>query len=464
MSTKRLSPGSTLLLTFIFLALFTTLAIAFHTATNMSFQQANSLASLQRAQLAAESGLAHILMTLRTISVSGSDTGAEYLADCANHLAAAMDGKPNLGDETIEGDYDANGIIERVRVPRIAVRDTGDSYDAQIVALNDDNLAITVHGRSGRSVRTLYIELDASNRRNAVFDYGVASRSKIVMTGNARILSASDDDPHWADILSATYTDPEAVKLTGNPTIEGDISTCDPASHVSVTGNPDIGGETNWEAIQAHIHTGIGDVEFPEVDPTVFEPFATNIVNSSTGTSGNKVFENIRIAAGTNPTFSGNITIRGVVFIEAPNRVQFTGNLNFTGVIVTEDAGEDVYDTNTIRFTGNMSSQGVEDLPDTPQFAELREMPGSMLLAPGFGVHFTGNFGTVNGAMAADRFVMTGNSGGTVHGPIICYSDSDFTMTGNAHFTIDRSRYQGDPPGFAQTSTMVPAPDTYREL
>ncbi len=295
-----------------------------------------------------------------------------------------------------------------------------------------------------------------------LFDYGIASRGRIIMTGNARVLGVND--PHEADILSATYSTPEAVRLTGNPTIDGDVSTCSPFSYVSITGNPDIGGHTDWDVIQDHIHTGIGDVAFPEIDPTVFEPFATNLVDSSTNTNGNRTFENIRIAAGTNPTFSGNTTIRGVVFIEAPNEVRFTGNLDFTGVIVTEDAGEDAYDDNTIRFTGNMTSAGVEDLPDTPQFADLREMPGSMLLAPGFGVHFTGNFGTVNGALAADQFMMTGNSGGIVRGPIICYSDSDFTLTGNAHFSIDRSHYESEPPGFAQSSTMAPAPDTYREL
>ncbi|MFW6155337.1 MAG: hypothetical protein ACOC95_08980 [Planctomycetota bacterium] len=456
MSMQRLATGSALLLTFIFLALFTTLAGAFHAATSMAFQQANSMAGMQRAHLAAESGLAHVLTTLRDVSVAGSQTGEEYLVDCANHLADAMDGTANVDNGEIT--YDGT----TVRVPRIAVRDTGDAYDAQVVALNDDNLAITVHGYSGRAARTLYIELATRNRRSAVFDYGIASRSKIVMTGNARVTGVND--PHEADILSATYSDPEAVRLTGNPTIDGDISTCNPLSHVSVTGNPRIGGETNWTAIQDHIHTGIGDVEFPEVDPTVFEPFATTIVDGSTRTGGNRTFENIRIAAGTNPTFSGNITIRGVVFIEAPNEVRFTGNLNFTGVIITEDAGENVYDDNTIRFTGNMSSAGVEDLPNSPQFADLRDMPGSMLLAPGFGVHFTGNFGTVNGALAADKFMMTGNAGGIVHGPIICYSDSDFTLTGNAHFAIDRSQYDGDPPGFAQDSTMTPAPDTYREL
>ena len=202
---------------------------------------------------------------------------------------------------------------------------------------------------------------------------------------------------------------------------------------------------------------------FPEVDPTVFEPFATNIVNSSTPTSGNRTFTNIRIKANTNPTFSGNITIKGVVFVETPNKVQFSGNLNFTGVLVTQDAGDNVYTTNTVKFTGNTTSQGVESLPDTAEFHDLRQMPGSFLLAPGFGVSFTGNFGTVNGCMAADAFTFTGNAGGLVKGPIINYSDSIFSLTGNSSVTIDRLNTPTEPPGFSSNGSLRADNTTYAE-
>ena len=130
------------------------------------------------------------------------------------------------------------------------------------------------------------------------------------------------------------------------------------------------------------------------------------------------------------------------------------GNLNVTGVIVTQDAGDNVYETNTVKFSGNTTVRGVEELPAETQFAELRQMPGAFLLAPGFGAQFTGNFGTVSGCMAADQYKFTGNAGGTIKGGIINYGDTDFELVGNSTITIDRSDTPDVPPGFS-------VPDTY---
>ncbi|HOF17846.1 MAG TPA: hypothetical protein PK082_02970, partial [Phycisphaerae bacterium] len=267
-----------------------------------------------------------------------------------------------------------------------------------------------------------------------------------------------------ASILSATSATNETFRLTGNCDIDGDLFMTNPDGYASLTGNVTVGGVSASDpAIAEHIHIGVPDAPFPEVDPSVFAPFATCLVDSGTSTSGNKTFNNIRIKAGTNPTFSGNIQLNGVIFIETPNRVHFSGNVTLKGVIVTEDAGDDVYDTNTIKFTGNMTARGVEELPDTPEFHDLRQMPGSFLLAPGFGVEFTGNFGTVGGTMAADSYKFTGNAGGIVKGSVICYSDSDFKLTGNSSLTIDRSGNPETPPGFSLPPTFTMTVSTYQE-
>jgi len=69
-----------------------------------------------------------------------------------------------------------------------------------------------------------------------------------------------------------------------------------------------------------------------------FEPFATYVVNSGNVNSLPSTLQNIRIKAGTNPTFN-DVLIEGVVFVETPNNVKFTGNATLQGVIVTQDAG-----------------------------------------------------------------------------------------------------------------------------
>ena len=50
-----------------------------------------------------------------------------------------------------------------------------------------------------------------------------------------------------------------------------------------------------------------------------------------------------------------------------------------------------------------------------------------------------------------------------VKGSIISFSDQPLTMTGNAHFTIDRSAYPNVPPGFDTTTTFSPIANSYEE-
>jgi hypothetical protein len=215
----------------------------------------------------------------------------------------------------------------------------------------------------------------------------------------------------------------------------------------------------------AHLHPEIGAVDIPTIDPTVFEPYATNIVDGSTSIGSNQTFNNIRIKAGTNPSFKANTTLNGVIFIETPNKVSFAGGAKINGVIVTQDAGPNAYSANTLTFTGNVTSTGVESLPST--FGDLRTKTGAFILAPGFGLSFAGNFGTVNGAIAGAAFNFTGNAGGTVCGPIISYSDSVLTvdnLLGNCHLSFDRSKYDtGHISGLVNPDVLSADATTYRE-
>lgn len=90
-------------------------------------------------------------------------------------------------------------------------------------------------------------------------------------------------------------------------------------------------------------------------------------------------------------------------------------------------------------------------------------LPGTFLLAPGFAVKFSGNFGTINGTIAADEFKYTGNAGGTVHGWAINWGDTELTMTGNANLEIDRSGLERLPEGFVLPMRLSPVPATYEE-
>ena len=112
-------------------------------------------------------------------------------------------------------------------------------------------------------------------------------------------------------------------------------------------------------------------------------------------------FRNIRIKAGTNPVF-GDVRIEGVMYVEAPNYVQFGNNVKVVGVIVTENPGEGAsLDTHKIEFVNGLTLFGVDCLPDDPEFSVLRHMTGAAILAQGFALEFKNNFTSVGGVIAA---------------------------------------------------------------
>jgi hypothetical protein len=433
-----------------------TMAVAFSMASNAGVQQARNLAGIQQAQLQTESGLSFLTYLLRHGVVRTGTRGQDLLDAAANALGTALNGTATLGGGSVL--YDGNTIV----VPPIVTGGAGEVFSATLALDGNDAVCLLVTGTSRGVTRRASIDVKLIDGTSGIFDFGVASKGKISMTGNAQVEGANN--PAEANVLAATFADQEAVSLTGNCSIQGDVSISNPDGYASLTGNVSIGGHSaSSPEVLDHIHVGTGQVDFPEVDPNVFEPYATNIVDASTSTSGNKTFENIRIKANTNKTFSGNITLKGVVFIETPNQIHFSGNLNMTGVLVTQDAGEGNYQSNTIKFSGNTTVRGVEQLPDEPQFAQLKELPGAFLLAPGFGVEFVGNFGTVSGCMAADQFKFTGNAGGTVKGGIINYGDTDLTLVGNSHLIIDRSGTPQRPAGFNLPARFSVLGDSYRE-
>ncbi len=420
----------------IFLAMFTALGIAYATAANNAMLQADNLSRAQNARLQAESGLEYYTYLLQQAEIPRNLSGQNLLTAVQEAISAPLNSEITAGG-------------------------TDRGFTAALAA-DGSTISLTVSGRAGTVRRAISIDFEVVRGGSAAFDRGVSSMGPIKMTGNSRLIGMNTAGE--ANVYSATYATDQAYNLSGSSSIDGDIYAANPDAYATITGSVSIGGEGIWsEDILDHIHMGIGNQELPEVDQTVFEPLATNIIDADTSTTGNQTFSNVRILASVNPNFSGNIILNGVTFVEQPNDVRFTGNTTITGVIVTEDAGDNTYETNRIRFTGNTTVHGVEQLPDLPEYAELKQLPGSFLLAPGFGVQFTGNFGTFNGTIAADKFTFSGNASGIIQGSLISYSDAEMVLTGNSNLTFDRSSSPSVPPGFTTPDALAPMPASYTE-
>lgn len=458
------------MLALLFLVMMCSLSVAFYAVTNTELQKSENLQDVTAARLEAEGGLSFLAYQIRRYMPTDLGPGQGLLDSLASALGGGMDGTQTLQGGQVS--YDGNTIV----IPSIAATEPGRSFHGTLTLVNDTTVLLRVTGVSGDVSRSLgcHFALQAGGYSASAFDFGIASKGPITMAANAKVLGATTAEE--GDVLSAIYGAPDAFQISGNSEIQGEVYASDPDTHVQLNGSVKIGGQSmcgsktlpdpdDDDPICDRVHVGIGPVAFPEIDPGQFESFATNPVDASTNTSGDQTFTNIRIKANSNKTFAGNVKLNGVIFIEVPNRIHFSGNVEITGVIVTEDAGDDAYEDNTIKFSGNLTSKGVEELSEEG-FSVLRTKPGSFILAPGFGVEFVGNFGTVNGCMAADQFKWTGNAGGIAKGGIIAYSNAEFKLAGNSCITIDREDVPDDPAGFSGAGShmvLVLIPTTYIE-
>jgi hypothetical protein len=296
--------------------------------------------------------------------------------------------------------------------------------------------------------------------------YGVSSKSAVRLTGHGRIQGLNSNDE--GSVLAATYTTSPAIRLSGNASITGDAKICNPDARIQTTGQATIGGSQS---------VGVGEPDWPVVVQSIFRPYATN--ERTSGASGDVTLSNIRIPARTNPTFSGNATLNGIVYVESPNIVTFAGNCTLAGLIVCEQPEDDDLNANKITFSGNASLSAV--VPAGSQYDGLRDLTGSAVLAPGYGVKFSGQSNAVGGCMVASEFEFTGQAltgkkkknedddsdeaptVSAIRGGIINLRDSGFKVAGKATLTIDRSNLNDHPAGLTRSYKLACISGSYAE-
>ncbi|MHC4388227.1 MAG: PKD domain-containing protein [Planctomycetota bacterium] len=245
--------------------------------------------------------------------------------------------------------------------------------------------------------------------------------------------------------------DADALSIIGNSVIAGDVFITNPNAVVNLQGGQaSIGGETGQAAIDNHVNVGVDPMPFAVPNPGYFLPYVQNTYDPNNVLAE---YENVVIPAGTNPVF-GAVTLKGVVFIQVPNVVTFTGDTDITGIIVGDGDLNDNSGTNLIFFLGTVISHPVTDLPYGPQFEHpdadrsLHDETGTFLMAPGFAASFGGDFDTLSGAIAANGIDFFGDAGGTVDGSVINYSPNAMTLTGNNDLYFYSSGTSEVPAGF----------------
>lgn len=448
--------GSVLVLSLIFLAIFSALAAAMAGMSGANVQIAENQRKLDNARACAESGLEVIRYWMNKVEISGTTAPAERFArlttSLQNELTAA--GATNIS---------LTSTSSTITIPNVTLNSNlGQTFSAVLTKIDNDNIRLDVTGRYGALDRTIRSNYAFGTRANTVFDFGVASKGPLSLAGNVELegVNIQVESNAYIESLNTLLS----LSIIGNSHIAGNVKIVNALGLVHLQGGKaGIGGETGEDAME-HVQIGVAPCEFPEMNPSVFIPYATRVLTAADSTSADATYENLRIPAGMNPSFSGQVTLKGVVYIEAPNVVTFSGGVDVTGVVVTNGDPTDNSATNRLVFTGNVAGHPITELPAEPQFAGLQSHKGTFIMAPGFHVGFGGSFSTLSGAIAANGIELWGNAGGTINGSIVNYSDAQMTLQGNTDLYFNRSGLDEVPAGFVPQLVLYYDPASYAEV
>ena len=443
----------------LYLVIFVALALGFYAQVSVAAQLSANERRASDAQVAAESGVAFLRHRLSTISIPPTVAPELVLKEIHTQLAAQMNFSGNLGGTRVLG-Y-STGVIEvpAAATDFIPLQDKGPRFRATLTQTPTGGVRAKVTGTDGtaRFRRAIQVEFGRVQKPSTIFEYGVATRGSISLS-KAYIRG---DPAALGDVLSAGASS-TSVSLGGNgAAIDGKVYLTHPGG--TVTGDGSVNGVSDPALRTQQVVPNTPPPEFPGVDPSPFVQYMQGKETLITGNTGLAYHKNIRIKAGANPTFSGGPTIEGVILIEAPNVVNFTGITGTTirGVIVAVNPTE-ATSTNAINFTGGTRMYGVETLDAT--FGELKTMLGSSILAPNFALNMSGGSSTFGGTVLAKSLTLSGGSGGTLSGNLVLTGTSTLTMTGESVIKITPSVTTGVPAGIVVTHSYGLLPKSYLEV
>lgn len=440
----------------IILAILAAWAVSICSMTDANVQIAENQQKASMALASAESGLDVLRFWVGRVYLPGDTAQNERFTRMATHL---QDNLSENGISNIPISIDINVIsIADQANPVLLKSSSGQGFSAKIRPTDNINLLqMDVTGYTGGIKRTIRVNYNFGTRAHTVFDYGIATKGPLALQGSAEIDGYIDLD---AGVYIESESNP-ALEIIGNSHIAGDVDFTNPDANVILGNKASIGGETGQAAIDNHCEFGVPAVDFPVPIPTYFEHYVTSTYDPN---NPEEEYENVRIPAESNPTFNSNMELKGVIFIEVPNIVTFAGNTTIIGIIVGNGSLSDNSGTNIISFLGTVDSYPVTDLPDEPQFAELKNETGTFLLAPGFTTYFGGDFETINGAIAANGITFGGNAGGTIAGSVINYSPQLMDLFGNTNLIFNRSGTTEIPAGFGPEIILNYLPESYCEV
>ncbi len=448
----RSRAGIVYIMGLVFLTVLSALAIVLVSTTSTGLRQAENSRQVLNARLATESGLAVMLQVLQGVQLPADTTEEILLENLRAGLAETLEGTNNFDEGAIQK------VGQVVTVPTINYGEG--SFSSQFTLGTEGRYMLTVTGQAGNVTRTASIELMPSAISGSAFEYGIASRGRVAIGGSSTIEGVNQ--PEEAKVLSILNAE-EVIRIQGAVTITGELFLSEQGATVDIQGNSaSVAGTNGKDNILNNCVNFVTKPEFPEIDTAQFAPLATNVMDSASDYN-QSTYSNIRIAANTNPEFGNDVVLNGIVYIEAPNDVTFKNDCVINGMVVTEDGSDFSFDDCQLTFKSKVSVPGVEVLPDTSEFVEVKKHTGTFLLAPGFGANFHAQVNSNSGTIAADKLDFWGHCDLTIKGLIMGLSERDMTFHGHNTITIDNQNTDQTPAGFNLPLRLTPDPDSYVE-
>jgi len=453
------------MLAMLYLVLFAMLAVGFYATTNTAGQVSINEQRRYRALGAAESGMDFARYQLFQVSVLPTTTNDQVLNEIYKDLCVQLNGTPNMGSKVVG----INIGLTEVNIPSqkdqyIKLGADGSKFHITIsrgLGTLDRRITVKVAGAYSDSsiaasdLAAVQLIYDPLERPTTFFDTGMAARGAVTIDTKNPINGAPASE---ASILTTTAAVPPVTMLTGS--IAGDITVLNGAVPV-ITPGTSVGGSSIMADILAnHVHhiDPAALPEFPTPDTSIYAKYATTMY-----VAGKASYDNVYIPANLNPTIGGPITFRGVVLVKSPNNVKFNGNVNIQGIVVSDNTGVGTLLTNVLTFTGSgNTTSGLESLPNLPQFAELRQMGGSFVIAPGYDIKFTGNFNAISGNIIGDRINVQGSSDLAISGSMVSLKQT-LTLGTNGVLSF-KPNPSGFHTGLRFSDRWVPNPTSYDEV
>ena len=437
--------GAALILSMIFVLIFSAMAACMATMTNTNVQLASNQRKVNSALSAALSGLDCGKYIVSTVMLD--ETGYNFVSDaeanqvwsdlCQYIQDVGLDGQ-TVGPSTRF--IDSLGSGDQITTAPINFGSSNANFAIRFYRYDDDCRTIKLQaiGNNGEVTKNITMDMEITKDRQ-VLNYAIASRGRMWLTGDTTI---------HGDVFSS-WDRPEIppYNMTSDSTVEGTINTVLTLEQIQAQdyqletldedGNPMFDEEGNRiyspeDEIQAY-HEGINygqpyedipGMDISDYSTDIYKPGLTNIPSCPSGqreveyfphAAGNynqpksgssrkltrHVYEdqtltNVCLLYDRNALFR-NCTFEGVLYIDCYksgsyhyNNVRFE-NCTFNGVIVTDVPQKFKWKHNCLYFTGQAAFNNTSDIQE------------ATILAP----HFNVNLGNTN-PEASDNNVLTG--------------------------------------------------------